>query len=1247
VGIHLRRSPVTYASILGALKAGAAFVPIDVSMPADRVGFIAQDAELDLLLTSSALRPGIADVVAGPILEVDGAALGSEPITRPLGSDSDEAACYVMYTSGSTGRPKGVEVSHASVCNFLRVVEPIYGIRRQDRVYQGMTIAFDFSIEEIWPTWLAGAALVPGPSDDRRLGPGLAEFLTERRVTVMCAVPTLLASLDRDVPSLRLLNVGGESCPPELVARWSRPGRRMLNTYGPTEATVTATWSELRPNHPVTIGRPLPTYSVRLLDDELCEVEPGEVGEICIGGPGLARGYVGLPELSAERFIPDPTGEEDGRLYRTGDLGRLTPTGEIEFAGRKGSEVKLRGYRIDLQEIEGVLLEDEGVGGAAVAVHDRPGLGPELAAFVTRAPNGGEDPLVPRLARRLRDRLPGYMVPAYLEIIECLPRLASGKVDRARLPAPRSARLGATLAPDAPAHSERERELATLWCEALGLERVSVDADFFLDLGGHSLAAAIVVSSLRRTPGCDRLAIADLYAHPTIRRFAAHLEATCERPGTAQARPEPTGPAPSRPGGPRILGCGLAQALLLYVTVAVAAAPLVWLLRAQRGWASAGQLEGLLGLVPAVVMAMTLVLPVVGSRLLLAGLRPGRYRLWGVGYLRWWLARKLLAAAPLPMLSGSPLLPPYLRLLGARVGRGCHLATASIDLPRFVELGQEVCVGAGAVIQAHVVQEGWLTIAPVCLGDRSFVGANAVVLAGASLGQGSGLAEQSLAAAGQDIAPGEWWAGSPSSRQRAPDPVVAAARAAVPAPPSRWSLRLVAAFMGGLLGLELLPWVAAAPAALLVTWATVRAGAWGALAGLAVGAPLYVGCVCAVVLAGVRGAGSPIREGTFALRSGLGVRKWLVDKLLERSLALTNTLYATLYATPWLRGLGARVGPRSEVSTLAHFDPVLLELGEGSFVADLASVGPATYTAGRIVLRRSALGRRSFVGNAALLRAGTSLGAHTLVGAHTLAPEGEVAPSTSWLGSPAIFLPRRQDSGDFPDRLTYSPSRGRVAGRLAIEYLRITLPALVLGAATVAAAVAELRLAASASFPVLLALTPVVAAAAGAAVALAVALLKWAIVGRYRPRTEPLWSTFVRRTELVTGLYEAAAVPALLAWLTGTPFAGPALRLFGARIGRRVWMDTTYVTEFDLVTVHDDAAIGSLTSLQTHLFEDRVMKMSRVSVGPGSSIGSRSIVLYDSEIESGATLDALSLVMKGERLPAGTRWRGIPAAGLW
>ncbi len=345
VGVLLERSLDTYIALLGVLKAGAVFVPLDPSFPSDLLAFITEDARLRNIVTTSTFR-GKTSTLSCPVLELDQSyeALYVQYETRPQVHVDPASLCYIMYTFGKTDRPTGVAVSHSNIVNFLHVFTPIYRVTLHDRVYQGMSTAIDFSFEEIWPTWIAGATLVTDTSASQHSGQGLTDFLLENKITVLCCVPRLLVTIESDVPSLRTLLVVGEACPAELVSRWSRPGRRMLNTYGPTETTVTATCCEMFPGRPITIGSPLPTYHIYILDDQLQPVKDGKSGEIYIGGPGVAIGYINRPELTKDHFIPNPVWRDREivpRLYRTGDLGRITPSGEIEFLGRNEVQMKI------------------------------------------------------------------------------------------------------------------------------------------------------------------------------------------------------------------------------------------------------------------------------------------------------------------------------------------------------------------------------------------------------------------------------------------------------------------------------------------------------------------------------------------------------------------------------------------------------------------------------------------------------------------------------------------------------------------------------------------------------------------------------------------------------------------------------------------------------------------------------------------------------------------------------------------
>ncbi|WP_020519214.1 Pls/PosA family non-ribosomal peptide synthetase [Catelliglobosispora koreensis] len=1247
VAILLHRAVATYVALLGIGKAGAAFVPIDPESPPDRVAYITGDSQVDLLITTSDLAAELPELNA-PVIALDqcSAELAALPGERPsISGGLDDPTAYIIYTSGSSGRPKGVEVAQSSICNFLSIVPEIYDVQPSDRVYQGMTIAFDFSIEEIWPTWAVGATLVAGPTDSRRLGAELADFLESENITVLYCVPTLLATIPRDLPLVRNLLVGGEACQGQLVERWSKPGRKILNTYGPTEATVTAIWCELLPGRPVVIGRPLPTYSVVILDEQRQLVPDGEVGEICIGGPGVARGYVGRPELTADRFIEHALAPPGGKLYRTGDLGRLTADGEIEYLGRADAEVKIRGHRVDLGEIESVILDDPQVSKAVVALMPRPDLPDaprELSAYLVRKGDGDDELLFARLSEALRNRLPAYMVPCYLDIVTELPTMPSGKIDRNRLCAPSGRRLLRTSGPVVPPENVWEEKVLAVWAEAFGIEEeaLSVEANFFTDLSGHSLLAARAVSLLRERRLGGQPALRDIYRHPTVRQLAAHFAATADKPETAAApRPQPL-----RHDSRRIARAGAGQAIVIYLLALIVTLPVSYVYTWNDGDVSVGVLAELMTAILISYLFVRWVVPLLLVRPLAAGIRPGKYPLWGLTYVRIWAVNLLLTVGPLPVFSGSPLMATYLRLLGAKVGRRTSIATSAISLPSMLEVGADASIGYGASLRPWRVEDGWVHVGRITVGAGAFVGANAVLEPGATIGVGAALGEQSVLGHGETVPDGARWSGSPPSPATELSPVVESMLT------SRgqlrgWRLRHVTAALLSLVGLEIVAIGMILPSVALVWWALLT---WGVLAGLIatlLAGPVYIVTVCAVVAIGKRMVLPHAPVGIHPVRSGVGVRKWITDKLFEFSLTFTNSLYSTLYTVPWLRLLGARVGRGAEVSTAAHLDPDLLILGPESFVADMASVGAATYANGRVAFLPTEVGSRAFVGNAAVVPAGTKLGDGSLVGVGTLPPAG-VPAGTSWLGSPAMHLPVRQSSGSFSEAQTFRPARKAVAQRLFIEFFRVTLPASLLGVSFYLYLLVLSSIVRGRDLLLPAFVSPLVAMATGVAVIACCAAIKRNVAGTYRPRVEPLWSPFVRRTEFVTGMYEAAAVPAGAGLLTGTPFLPPVLRWFGAKVGRRTWIGTTYLTEFDLVVIGDDAAVGVEVSLQTHLFEDRVMKMSVVTIGSGAAVGTRAIVLYDAVVGDDVALSSLSLVMKGEHLIAGTRWRGIPAQGL-
>lgn len=1245
VGILVDRSVAMYVAILGALKAGACYVPIDPKSPHDRVAYIVKDAGVSALLTTRD-RATSSDGVGVERVWLDSlrAQLATGDGSRIDLSINDESAAYIIYTSGSTGRPKGVAVSHRSICNFVVVASEVYGVTARDRVYQGLSISFDFSLEELWTTWAKGATLVAGPTDGRQVGPELADFLEQQRITFLHAVPTVLSTMDRTLPLIRTLNLGGEPCPQELVERWGAPDRRILNTYGPTECTSSCTWAELRPGVPVTIGTPLPTYTCTLRDEDFAIVPDGEVGELCIGGIGVALGYIGLPAQTAEKFVIDERGE---RVYRTGDLGRYDENGNIVYMGRKDAEVKVRGHRVDLGEIESTLLQSSLVSSAVVSKLDVEGTGGELVAYLLLAGSTvGTRELATRLRDHCRSQLPAYMVPDYVEFVDEIPLMPSGKADRSALPPPVHPRLvhGSNGRHSSP-RTATERWMTEAWAEAFRLpaDQISTRADFFTDLGGHSLLAATLVSRLRSSgrPGTQDLSIPDLYANPTVQRLSAFLDReVAAGPGLRAAT---TAVSRQRYSRLRIVAFGALQVLYIYFAVLLAFAPTGVVYSIHAGVPSFDMLLQMAATLPVSYLVARWLLPVITARLSAPGITPGEHPLYGRVHLRVWLIQRAVGMSPLEHLSGSHLMAPYLRLLGARIGEACHIGTAHIALPPVVEVGDDVTIGYGTHLRGFEIQNGMLRIGHIRLRDRANIGANCVLTGPCSVGDEAIVRAQSLLLPASDIGAREVWAGSPASLTRtANDPAIDAMIECHSAP-REWPRLLTRRMSLGVVFLEILPMLAMLPIIGIVWWTLLTYDDRWALVATAVSGPLFVLTTCGLILWFRRFALLDTPVGIHHLRSELGVEKWFGDKLLEASLELTNSLYGTLYTPHWLRLLGAKVGKGTEIATIANIDPDLLTLKDDSFVADMASIGSATYANGHVAFRRTIVNSRAFVGNASFVPSGSNLGENSLIGVLTKPPVGGAPRGTSWLGSPPIFLPNREMYDEFGEASTFRPPRRKVIARYIIEFFRTTLPASILGLSAFFTLWMLAFLARTWDMWSVVLITGVVALTGSVLVTLLVAAIKWLLVGRYRPRVEPLWGNFVRRTEFVTGIFETTAVPALLALIQGTPLLGPVLRLYGARIGRRSLLDTTYVTEFDLIHVGDDVAVGHEVSLQTHLFEDRVMKMGVVALEDGASVGSRAVVLYGATVGEDASVDPFTLVMKGESLPPNTRWAGIPA----
>ena len=515
VGICLERTAGWITAMLGCLKAGGAMVPLDPSLPAERLRFMIADAGVSLVVTEPAFEASVAEAGVRTV-QVDSPTLVETADGMPAVDST--ALAYVVFTSGSTGRPKGVMVEHASLANLALAQGRFWTVGPGSRVLQFASPGFDAAMSEVFSTLCLGGCLVLVPPPETMPGQSLLETLRRERITHVTLPPSALAAMSSDgLPELRLVVSAGEACDPALARRWAI-GRRVVNAYGPTEITVCATMHDEDGADGFPIGRPIANMRVYVLDPHGNPVPPGVSGEIHVGGIGVARGYLGRPELDAERFVPDTVSGRPGRLYRTGDLGRFDGAGALHYLGRMDRQLKVRGYRIEPGEVESVLRQHPQVADAAVVGL---GSGPEsrLIAYVIPQETA---PLAVALRGFVAGLLPDYMAPAAYMMVKDWPRTPNGKIDHAALPRPDALARASASAYAAP-ENETERKVAAIWRDCLSLNDVGIDDNFF-DLGGHSLLLVKVHGRLR-TELDAQLSLVDLFRYPTVRLTAAALEA--------------------------------------------------------------------------------------------------------------------------------------------------------------------------------------------------------------------------------------------------------------------------------------------------------------------------------------------------------------------------------------------------------------------------------------------------------------------------------------------------------------------------------------------------------------------------------------------------------------------------------------------------------------------------------------------------------------------------------------------------
>lgn len=1238
VGVWWPRGLELHVIILAIVKCGAAYVPLDREMPEERVRIVLSEVGAVAYISDSDIDLPI------PRFEIVPQSSSNHQTLNIVGPLRDDRA-YVLYTSGSTGRPKGIPITHRQICHFVRAEHSVLGILQSDKVYQGFSVSFDMWCEEVWISYLVGATLWVADATTAKAIDELSDLLRRNNITVLHAVPSLLAVIDNDVPSIRLVNAGGEACTAHVLERWSAPPRLFFNTYGPTETTVTATIARLQPGDTITIGNPLPNYGLAVVDESLALVPAGTRGELIISGPGVCNGYINRPDLSADKFLDKPIWLADmpgNRIYRTGDAAVINPDGSIDFQGRFDDQVKLRGYRIELGEIENRISELQDVIAAAVAIKKDINGQEHLAGYVVC-----DDPVnmnQEEIRAQLAKVLPPYMVPAVIVQLKEMPRLPSGKIDRKSLPVPAMLleNTGPLIDEVIDIDQSIEHRLLAVLRRFFPNRHITLDNDFFNDLGGHSLLAAAVVSKLRKDANIPQASLKDLYMHRPLSAVAEYWNTkpvTEIKPKRIFRSVKPV----------NFYLCWLGQTFSLLFMYALFAVQIFfpylayYIVKEEYDNVpyALGAAFSLYLLIPPFFATLIVLL----KWLVIGKIKEGDYPLWGGYYFRWWFVNRMQELFPSQFLNGTPLYNGYLRSLGVTISKDAQLGSLTIGAEDLVTIGKDVSISSQVVLNNAWVEDGYLKLRRITIADHAYIGSSAVVSGGATIEAWGELQDLSHLQEGKTINEGEIWQGSPAvfKSSRKPEEY--------PQPLNVSSAKRVAYSMVFAFCLLLFPITVLGPLLPIVivihnldnstpaydfSYLTVTPSL--ALTYIVLFALTTIG-ISRLLLVG-------LRPGVYPIYSGLYVRKWFADQLMSLSLIVLHPVFATVYVSLWFRALGAKVGTNTEISTASSVTHPLLEIGKDAFVADAVTLGEADVRGQRLILEQTIIADNSFVGNSGLIPQGYTLNERMLIGVLSTPPNTEqmaASEAKDWFGSPAIPLPRRQESRTFPATMTTRPTPPRLLGRSVVEFARIILPETVIIICSILfIAYADNLVVDKDWWVAALELPFYYLFFMGAPALLVTVLLKWLLVGKYKPIQSPMWTARVWFSEAITSTYESLAVPFMLQFMKGTPWLPICLRLFGVKIGSRVWLNTTDITEHDMVEIGDDSALNEDCGPQTHLFEDRVMKIGPVKIGARCSIGARTIVLYDSEMGNDVKVDALSLVMKGENLQHQSDWTGSP-----
>ncbi|MGI9420259.1 MAG: Pls/PosA family non-ribosomal peptide synthetase [Geminicoccaceae bacterium] len=1264
IGVLFDKSIHGYIGLLAVLKIGAAYVPLDASFPEDRIAYIIEDAGMRAIVSVTRFTEKLSafDIESVFLDEAENAILARSiaRLTDEEKTGETDPLFYIIYTSGTTGKPKGVAIDHAGICNFVRVAGEVYGINDQDRAYQGMTLAFDFHVEDLWVPLIAGATLISGRSGVSLFGADLHAFLSEKRITVFPCVPTLWATIEEDLPDVRVILLSGEDVPHHLVVRWHREGRRILNAYGPTECSVSSTLRVLEPSCPVTIGTPLPTYTAVILGEHEDKLAPeGEIGEIGIAGVALARGYLNREELTAKKFIPDflnLPNNPSRKIYRTGDYGSIREDGELDFHGRIDTQIKIRGYRVELGEIEAVLMQSDEIAHTVVNPYESEPGALELVAYYTRKP-GAPDVSRGDITKRLKSHLPGYMIPGYLEELPAIPMTANNKADRKALPPPKGPRLALVTSNFEPPSTDTERSLAEMLAEVLSSERISIQDNFFQDLGAHSLLMARYGAAIRERLKIATVSMQDIYLNPTIAQLAEHLD-KMPRETVDEAAIQARRDAFHIPSRLSYYGCaalqiawGTAWGLLgLWLLVE----GIFWTYEPMPDLATVYGRIIVFGLSLALIFS---ILPVAVKWLLIGRWKAEEIPIWSFGYFRFWAMKSLLGSAPLAYL-GDPFYNAYLRLLGAKIGK--HVVLHGKGVPvctDLVSIGDNSVISNEAILRgykarANVIHTGSVEIGADCfVGEHGVLDIDTVMEDGTQLGYASSLHE------GQRIPAGKHYHGCDAVETEAEfcpiEPMECTTL-------RRWTYPSIFIGLGFLLGpIPLMFVYLLFPAFWELVGGSTFAydNPWPQLQWLtSILLPLIITLVYVFTVVGLISIAVFPRLFNLFLKPDktyiLYGLHYFFHRIVKGSSnsSFYNSLFGDSSAIPhYCRWIGYRMNRIIQTGSnfgmeQRHDNPFLCDFGSGTMVsADLKMINETTSNSS-FKLSMTKVGRNSYLGNYLHFPTSARVGENVLVATKALVPiDGPIRENVGLLGSPPFEIPRANERDLEISKIDDETLKQQL--RLKNRYNFVTGLLYLLNTGFMAF---------FALFPMLVGLLyfpkygmPSLYVA-GMSVFAFVVFWSWLVerglmlgFGRLSPKVVSMlkerYFWFHERHWKMIMLKGIGGI------FVGTPMKNIFTRLQGVKMGRMVFDDGVDIDETTLVAIGDYTNLNAASVIQPHSLEEGVFKSDYVKIGKGCTLGVASNIHYGVDMGDHVEITTDSFVMKGEILDPDTVWSGNPA----